>query len=323
MSRMAKMISKISDTMSMSDSFPVADDSPVPGVRQRNRRSHWNAGCRHRALLKLGGFLLLVSAAAASAHDTWLVPSADRLDDDGTVQVDLVTGEEFPRGEIATRPDRVKEWFVLSGQQRVLAGEFESQEDSLRTELAVRGAGIHVIAAELHPNFIEIDAGKFNEYLAEEEATEALRIRSEREEMAQPGRELYSKLAKTFVRVGEGGDTLGFARPVGHTLEIVPLSDPFTWATGEEVAVRVLLEGKPAAGLLVSSGREGLPMHTYVQSVTTDRIGVAKFTFDRPGRWYLRTHHLRRNDRAGSAITPATEWESFFASITYSVNDRP
>jgi hypothetical protein len=249
------------------------------------------------------------------------------------VRVAFVTGETFPRGDQATDPGRVAEWVVAwaGGKRAVTEYVVEGAELAARVELA--DAGGHVVAVALSPRFIELPPSEFAEYLHEERAAAALAERDRRGQEQAPGRELYTKFAKTFVGVGTPRGDTAYREPVGHVLEIVPLSDPSRWNVGDEVLVRVLLEGKPAAGLRVSSGREGLPPHEYAQHGTTGADGVAHLKLGAPGLWFVRTHVIRPiapggsgaagSGRAvgtgsGGAREPvAAEWESFWASITF------
>jgi nickel transport protein len=50
----------------------------------------------------------------------------------------------------------------------------------------------------------------------------------------------------------------GAAKPLGDALELVPVTDLAKARVGEKVTVRVLLEGRPAAGAVVSIGHERL-----------------------------------------------------------------
>lgn len=59
------------------------------------------------------------------------------------------------------------------------------------------------------------------------------------------------KYAKLLVK---GGDADLFSKPVGHRLEIQPLSDPFALKPGEKLKFRVDFEGKPLANAAVTIG---------------------------------------------------------------------
>jgi hypothetical protein len=182
-----------------------------------------------------------------------------------------------------------------------------------------------VFAIAIKPRFIEIEAERFEEYLRDEGATAALTHRRASRTSDLPGREYYTKLAKTFVCVGDpeacGAADADFARVVGHPLEIVPQTNPATWKHGDTVDVRVLWHGKPAVGLRVSSGHDGLPEHTFVEHVSTDEDGIARMTLSgAAAHWFVRAHRIELLDppaRRAGADQPAADWESFFSSLSF------
>jgi len=267
------------------------------------------------------GCAVLLCAGSALGHDSWLVADRNTAAAGETVRVALVTSETFPISDSAAAPERVAEWVALAGGARRAAGTFGVEGLELATRFRLERSGVHVIGLALHARFIEIEAEDFASYLRGEGAESLLTARPDLQ--GRPGREHYTKFAKTFVEVAGDSAGTGYGIPVGHALEIIPLSNPCRWSSGDQVGVRVLFRGRPQPGLRVSSGREGLPEHTYLAQVRTDGDGVARFTLAEGGQWYLRTHLIRPKGRepggpAASAL-PAADWESFWASITFRV----
>jgi len=264
----------------------------------------------------------MAAVSTTRAHDTWLLPQRDRPAPGETVRVALGTGEAFPKSEVAAKPERVADWIAVGPSGRAKLSGFKIETDDLTARSSFEAAGAYVIAATLKPSFILIEAGDFEVYLEEEGATEALEQRHAAQQPSEPGREVYTKLAKTFVQVGEGGAREAVTQPIGHALEVVPLSNPLEWRVGDEVHVRVLLHGKPVEGLRVSALREGLPPHTYVSSRTTDDDGQVSIRLPRAGLWMVRTHYIHRVPGLvfddGTESIPAN-WESYFASIAFRV----
>lgn len=237
------------------------------------------------------------------------------------VRAAWVTAEAFPISEHATDPARVASWIVLHGDaQRPLTGIAVEGLELIAT-VAIAEPGLHVFASQLQPRFIELAAAEFNDYLAGEGAVEALRDRREHNELDRPGRELYTKCAKAIWRSGDATDTSYLAR-AGHSLEIVPQTDPTEWRAGGDAVVRVYLDGRPAAGLRVLAGREGLPPHRYTAEAVTGEDGLARVHLDEPGLSFLRAFTIRRLATAAGGPAPeapAADWESFWASMTFRV----
>src|SRR4029079_1199771 len=97
------------------------------------------------------------------------------------------------------------------------------------------------------------------EYLAEIGAPPSVRQRYLAAPAPRRWRETYTKHAKTFVRVGEPGADRSWAESLGLAFELVPESDPTALRPGQELAVRLLRAGKPAAGMAIGLVREGSP----------------------------------------------------------------
>lgn len=264
----------------------------------------------------IGGALAALGIATnAAAHNSWIIADKSSVEPGSTVRVALATAHEtFPESEHATDPDRVAAWVVRHGNSHRPLSHFAVDGLELATRVRLDDPGTYAIGVALKPRFIEIGAEEFQQYLAEEHAQAALAARNARGDQDKPGRERYTKLAKTFVRVGPGDRA--YLEPLGHPLEIVPLSDPSTWTVEHDIEVRVLFEGRPAAGLHVSTGHESGSAHDYVQAVRTGAAGTARLRFDRPGHWLVRTQIIRPAGSEQAAGEPAADWESYWASVT-------
>jgi hypothetical protein len=112
----------------------------------------------------------------------------------------------------------------------------------------------------------------------------ALRLRAW---MAEPGIAtcrvaLAATYAKAIVRVGAASDA-SWSEPVGLGLEIVPLGDPTRLRAGDAIAVRVLQEGRPLAGLALRAVTRGRPP----SSVRTDANGEATVPLGAGGPWLI------------------------------------
>jgi len=262
---------------------------------------------------RLAGLLVVAWAGAASGHDSWLVPDSSQAKPGEALRVMFVTSENFPQPQSPTKAERVDEWVQVAGEGRTPITKFAPESNGLSATVELAEPGTNVVGVALKGKLIELDRARFEEYLASEGAEAALRaLRAEGGE--EPQREVYTKFAKTYVEVG-GAPSSAAPPAVGHALEIEPLSNPATWMVGQKARVRVYKNGKPAAGVRVSTGREGLPPHTYGATATTDRDGYAEFALDAPGLWFLRTHTIDRVKGAGRDY----DWASLWSSITFPV----
>lgn len=110
---------------------------------------------------------LAVSATAASAHDTWLLPASLRVPAGRPVALSLTSGMAFPADDFAIRPERVRRATVrLGGRSTPLAAP-RSQRQALRYRWTPASAGVATLAVELAPRTLELEPDKIEEYFAE------------------------------------------------------------------------------------------------------------------------------------------------------------
>ena len=237
-------------------------------------------------------------ASPVLAHDFWIAPSAFTPGVGEPVTLNLWVGEHLG-GETLPRNEALIEWFsaIRGGIQAPVLG-FDGSDPAgfLRPE----AAGGVVIAYRSLRSAVELPAEKFQAYLALEGLPPVT-----------PGREVFSRCAKTLLAVGgRGGPTI--TKPVGLTLELVPESDPYTLAPGARLTVRLLYQGKPLAGALVMA-LDATDAQS-PQQIRSDAEGRASFTLPRAGAWLIKAVHMIRAPRDAGA-----DWESFWASLTFSL----
>lgn len=252
----------------------------------------------------------ILTAAAARAHDTWLVPAKFREAAGGKVELALTSGMAYPASETAIDPARIERSGVRLGEKTAALTIGEKGKDSLALAAAIPSAGVATVFVELHPRTLDLTPEEVEEYLAEIGAPPSVRARYLAASAPRRWRETYTKHAKTFVRVGEPAADRSWAEPLGLAFELVPESDPTALKPGQEFVVRLLRAGKPAAGLAIGLVREGSPEGVLR---TTDDAGRATFPLPGAGRWLLRATELRPSD--GKEI----DWQSDFATLTFEV----
>jgi len=112
--------------------------------------------------------LLFVGASSDRAHNTWLVSSRYSSKQPASVRLALVTTEYFPTSEYRTSPHRVAEWVTGLGHEKKVIGDYHLEGLELVAHVHLDKPGVHVIAAALHPRFVEFEVAYFNQYLADE-----------------------------------------------------------------------------------------------------------------------------------------------------------
>ena len=267
---------------------------------------------RHREIRPAAACLLPLLAGPGAADDTWLFPEAATAKPGEAATFDLTSGSAFPANEVAVMPNRVEKAACRVAGKTAAIDSRRPGGDALLLAPRFAKAGLAVCWVSLFPKLTELTPDVVQEYLDEIAAPAA--VRQAWMAGGKPGlwRELYTKHAKSFLRVGEGGAEAGgaaWSKPVGTRLEILIEKDPTSLHPNDEVAVRLLFQGKPLAGNpigLVRAGEQGIGFLP-----ATDGQGRSSFRVGGAGRYLLRATFLRRS------TAQAVDWESDFATLTF------
>jgi len=256
-------------------------------------------------LISAASLLAALAAAPLRAHDFWIEPSSFRPPAPAQIQVALRVGQDF-HGDPVPRDDRKIVRFVAAGPA------VESSIPGLPgTDPAgfarLEQPGLYVLAYRSSRSPIELEAEKFEKYLADEGLEQVSKERARRGESGKPGKEVYSRCAKALVVAG-GGPIAGFDRALGLTLEIVPIRAP---AIGE-FPVALLYEGKPLAGALVVAMNKADPAAKI--SARSDRKGHVVLKLSRAGVWLVKAVHM-----IPAPADTGADWESLWASLTFEI----
>jgi uncharacterized GH25 family protein len=261
------------------------------------------------------GFLAAVSVLAlargAAAHDFWIEPQTYEASEGVPVALRLRVGERF-RGDPVPRNDAKIEKFVIAGPsgETAVTGRDGSDPAGVARPAV---AGIHVVGYRSKPSSVELEAEKFEAYLAEEGLESVIAERKEKGLSKEPGREIYSRCAKALLRIGRPkAPATGFDAALGFRLELVPVADPFALAADAALAVEVRSEGKPLADALVVARRKDAPDERLFARTGAD--GRVALKVGAPGVWLLKCVHMVRAPAESKA-----DWESLWASLTFEV----
>jgi len=250
-------------------------------------------------------------AHTADAHDTWLQPRRAEVLPGTIAQLDLTSGEKFPAADHAIKQERIGVAKARLNGAVLQIAPGSPEKKFLELRVALPDAGIATLWLSLKPHPVSLGPAEVKHYLAEIDASQAVKQAWTASKPPLQWRELYTKHVKTFVKVGRPKADRSWNQPVGLPLEIVPESDPTALRAGDDLAVRVLKNGAPLAGFSLAAVREGVTRGAFVK---TDSEGRAVFKLNRAGKWLLRGTELRASSR------PETEWESDFTTMTFEVH---
>jgi uncharacterized GH25 family protein len=247
------------------------------------------------------------------AHDLWLVPEPRHPSVGETVRLLAQTGMKFPESLSAVAPDRLDGAWLVDPSGRREITEMKVDGKSLVLQTRLDNPGVALAAVSVEPKFIHLNAADFNDYLDHDGLPQILELRKKTGQLEAEAREMYAKLAKAILKVGEGGPQDLATKPAGLRIEIVPLEDPHKLsASGGPLPVQVLWESRPLQGVYVYALADG--EDKYLEGYETDASGKTVVTIKGAGLWSLHSIYMRPyNDKSKA------DWESFFATTTFLV----
>jgi uncharacterized GH25 family protein len=252
---------------------------------------------------------LLLFGAPLFAHDFWIEPSVYRAKQGDEISLTLRVGEDLQGDTLPYINDWFSDYRVVSdsGERPVQglmgddpAGRFIAEE-----------AGLHMIGYRSTNNFVELESGKFHDYLAKEGLEFVVGLRQRRGEGDSTGREEYSRCAKALISVGNSSNGNIFSQPLGYTLEIIPDINPYSMTVGDVLPIRVQYLSEPIAGILVVAFNQADPAQKV--SARTNDEGRVDLKLGNAGVWLVKAVHIIETPPANTRA----DWESFWASLIF------
>ncbi len=238
----------------------------------------------------MAGMAALAQAQTAQAHDFWVQPLKFWIQPNTAVLTTMQVGHGPARERWAVDAARVTLFRSIGPgdvvtDHRAALGAGVMDRDH---PIALPAPGTHVLVLQTSYAESILPGPRFTAYLKEEGLTPALALRQRTGTQGRPGREVYSRRAKSIIQVGPPSNRPQpwVTRPLGLTLEIVPDVNPYSVGAGEALPVRVFYEGKPLAGAtvkLTNLHADDRPVVSY----RTDARGRAIFKTPRKGAWQL------------------------------------
>ncbi len=252
-------------------------------------------------------FGLVLASSPLLAHDTWITPDRFAVHPGQTIVLRMTSGMAFPKLDTAIKPDRVARAVIRVGGQ-TSGIQPQTGDHSLDFRTRARSSGLAMIAVDLQPKSIELTPAQVTEYLDEIGADADLRRQWNDRPEPKRWREIYTKHAKSFVRVEKTDDS--WKQPAGLGLEFMPLADPTSLHAGDMLSVRLVESGKPLANFPVGVVHESGPHGTLLKTDSDGRVAVP---LEKTGRYMLRATDLRPAQRADA------DWISDFTTLTVNV----
>jgi uncharacterized GH25 family protein len=257
--------------------------------------------------------LALLGAGSLLAHDLWIEPSAFMPAPGTRLAVRLFIGQLF-RGDVFPRDPKYLLRFAVigGGREEPIPGVPDTDPAGF---LVIGRPGLYELVYTSRHAAVELDAAKFERYLAEEGLQKISELRARDGRSAAPAKEIYSRCAKSLLAVGEDPGS-GYDRLLGLTLELIPERNPYTLVPGQDLPVRLLYRGQPLVGAKVAAVPKDQP--TRLVAARTDALGRVRLRLGGAGVWLVKAVHM-----IGAPPGSGADWESFWASLTFALPAHP
>jgi uncharacterized GH25 family protein len=258
-------------------------------------------------------FIAVFTAAETIAHDTWLIANQMRVAPKTTVRLDLTSGVEFPKLDVAPKRESIPNASCRLAGRTFEVSDISAEPNSLQFKTELAESGVAAFWIKLPSRTLELKPEQVKMFNEEVNAPEALQ--KEYADMPEPKRwrGTSTKHPKTFVRVGEAKADTSWKEPIGLFLEIVPEKDPTGLRAGDDFAVRVLRDGAPFAEFQLNAVSAG---DKKGETRKTDAAGRAAFKLTKAGRWLLRGVEARKSTQ------PDMNFDAKSTTLTFEVSER-
>src|SRR6266496_5360650 len=229
---------------------------------------------------------LILGVLSVSAHEFWIQPDKFIYKRGETINIKFLAGENF-NGENWTG-DKEK----IAGLRYYFDDVIDKNlDDDLGVEkgdslqLAMLDEGTAMITLNTKNSFIDLEAGKFNEYLREDGLTETIEYRQKNGDTIKNGRENYQRSVKTIFQVGKRFTNV-YKQKTDLPLDIIPAEHPYNVAKDGNFKVKVFFMGKKLKKAKIKVWHK-LDNKVSQQDYMTDDEGEIKFFLSAEGEWMV------------------------------------
>ncbi|KPF84910.1 hypothetical protein IP70_13960 [alpha proteobacterium AAP38] len=246
---------------------------------------------------------LLALTGPAAAHTGYLLPNLFNTPQRDHVTVEASFTEEMFTPDIVMKAD---EYHVVTPAGAKVKPTVTYLRDLAVFEVELPEAGTYRISTGLRAGAtrkMALVAGKWEPVREKEGVPAGVRVAE------------AQSITRSDVYVSKGPASEKALVPAGVGLEIVPMAHPNRLDAGGALPVRLLLDGKPVAGVTISLQGPKLPDEEDAKAVTvtTDKDGKASIALPHDGTFLLLARH-----RVEAADGPVAV-KSHSATLTFAV----
>jgi Domain of unknown function (DUF4198) len=272
---------------------------------------------KQKILLSLIAFISLV---VLSSHDLYIKLKSFYLKPNTEALIYVYNGT-FGKSEAILARDRMVDVSLINpGEKAVHPNEnlwFEKNNQTI-LKITTGKEGTGVLGVSTSPRVNEFTAESFASNMKHEGLLAVLVEREKSGEDSKPARKKYSKHVKAIFQVGSK-QTDEYKTVLGYPIEFIPMSNPYALKVGDELAMKLLINGEPISGEMVYASfndqygheKDGTSRDAY--KVLTNNKGIVTVKITTSGHWYFRTVNL-----VNSTLKDA-DYISVSAALTFEV----
>jgi hypothetical protein len=262
---------------------------------------------------KILGLLFLLFVL--SSHELFMKSDTYFLEENTEAVLYLFNGTFDQSENIITRDRIINPKMIGPGYSFIPAeSDYFDKGDITYLKIKTGRPGTYVAGISTLPRPIELTGEEFTEYLEHEGLSDVLALRESEGMTNKPARELYAKHVKSLLQVGEKRSK-HFTEELGYPTEFIPVKNPYSLKTGDEMSFLLKYKGKALTNQVVHcSSRQGKEdKEGSEMMLRTDSDGKVSFTINRSGHWYVATIVMVDSDQE------EYDYESNWATLTFEV----
>lgn len=244
--------------------------------------------------LMLGGVVMALTSMQTLAHDIYIWPSYFTVNSDKPtkVPVDVSASHTTFRPDFSMPSDGVTVLGVDGKKVRRIGNYYEGARRST-FDLSLEEEGTYALRYSRDPSY-------FTRYKIGKRKTEK-RLRASKSEAKKQMPEgafdaetaRYETISMSYVTNKAPTNEVLAAKNKGF--ELIPVTHPADYVTGEELEVSLMFDGKPASDLDVVIELEGPQYREDPKALElkSDKDGMVRFEFEQGGRYMLKVNHKK------------------------------
>ena len=264
--------------------------------------------------MRIFALLFSVLAVPAAAHEFWLEPTSYQIPVEGSLEADVVNGQDFGGTKLVYFPQRFTRFAVFAGDMTATVEGRAGDRPALhQPALAER---LNVVAYQAVNATVDYATWeKFQSFVDHKDLGDVLTRHRERGLPEAGFEEVYSRYSKTLIGVG---NSIGADSRTGLETEIVALTNPYTDDLSGGFKIQLFYRQDVRAETQIEVFEKTPAGDVSVAFYRTDSDGIATFPVA-TGNSYMVDAVVLREPAAVLQEETGAVWETLWANLTFAV----